>query len=197
LLFSREYSWTVLFVDSLSEIGFPEMRWDADGFTSKLHPNAAMRLKRALGRMGAAVRSDRRSPSVFDNTQRYGYPCLMPRHRTTTHPEVLLVKSYLFHVKIEQEDDGRWRPWIETLPGFAAWDYSEGEALDAVKETAQVKCEVLVETGQHIPEKISQTFPKPHRPQLRRLTLTRTKNRVRCINGSSITLQLIQWFLGF
>jgi hypothetical protein len=26
------------------------------------------------------------------------------------------VKPYLFHVKIDQEDDGRWSSWIKMLP---------------------------------------------------------------------------------
>jgi predicted RNase H-like HicB family nuclease len=75
----------------------------------------------------------------------------MPRHRTTTHTEVLPVKTYLFQVEIEQEDDGRWSAWIETLPGCAAWGYSKEEALEAIKETTQAFLEVLVEKGQRIP----------------------------------------------
>lgn len=61
------------------------------------------------------------------------------------------MKTYLFQVELEQEDDGRWSAWIETLPGCAAWGYSKAEALDAIKETAQVYLEVLTEKGQPIP----------------------------------------------
>jgi predicted RNase H-like HicB family nuclease len=75
----------------------------------------------------------------------------MPRHRTTTHTEVLPVKTYLFQVELEQEDDDRWSAWIETLPGCAAWGYSKAEALEAIKETTQAFLEVLVEKGQRIP----------------------------------------------
>jgi predicted RNase H-like HicB family nuclease len=75
----------------------------------------------------------------------------MPRHRTTTHHEVVPVKTYLFQVELEQEDDGRWSAWIETLPGCAAWGYSKEEALEAIKETAQSYLEVLAEKGQPIP----------------------------------------------
>jgi predicted RNase H-like HicB family nuclease len=75
----------------------------------------------------------------------------MSRHRTTTDHEVLPVKTYLFQVELEQEDDGRWSAWIETLPGCAAWGYSKEEALEAIKETAQAYLEVLVEKGQRIP----------------------------------------------
>ena len=61
------------------------------------------------------------------------------------------MKTYLFQVELEQEDDGRWSAWIETLPGCAAWGYSKEEALEAIKETAQAYLEVLVEKGQRIP----------------------------------------------
>jgi predicted RNase H-like HicB family nuclease len=61
------------------------------------------------------------------------------------------MKTYLFRVELEQEDDGRWSAWIETLPGCAAWGYSKEEALEAVKETAQAYLEVLVEKGQRLP----------------------------------------------
>jgi predicted RNase H-like HicB family nuclease len=61
------------------------------------------------------------------------------------------MKTYLFQVELEQEDDGRWSAWIETLPGCAAWGYSKAEALEAIKETTQAFLEVLVEKGQRIP----------------------------------------------
>jgi predicted RNase H-like HicB family nuclease len=58
------------------------------------------------------------------------------------------VKTYLLPVELEQEDDGRWSAWIETLPGCAAWGRSKEEALEAIQETAQAFLEVLVEQGQ-------------------------------------------------
>ena len=61
------------------------------------------------------------------------------------------MKTYLFQVELEQEDDGRWSAWIETLPGCAAWGYSKEEALEAIEETAQAFLEVLAEKGQPIP----------------------------------------------
>lgn len=86
----------------------------------------------------------------------------MLQHRITTQREVLPVKTYLFQVEIEQEDDGRWSAWIETLPGCAAWGYSMEEALEAVKETAQAFLEVLVEQGQPLPtEKAAKTIDAP------------------------------------
>ena len=61
------------------------------------------------------------------------------------------MKTSLFQVELEQEDDGRWSAWIETLPGCAAWGHSQEEALEAIKETTQAFLEVLVEKGQRIP----------------------------------------------
>ena len=61
------------------------------------------------------------------------------------------MKTYLFQVELEQEEDGRWSAWIETLPGCAVWGYSKEEALKAIKETAQAFLEVLAEKGQPIP----------------------------------------------
>jgi predicted RNase H-like HicB family nuclease len=61
------------------------------------------------------------------------------------------MKTYLFQVEIEQEEDGRWSAWIEALPGCCAWGYSKDEALEAVKETAQAFLEVLVEKGEPLP----------------------------------------------
>ena len=39
------------------------------------------------------------------------------------------MKTYIFQVEVEQEDDGRWSAWIETLPGCAVWGYTKEEAI--------------------------------------------------------------------
>jgi predicted RNase H-like HicB family nuclease len=61
------------------------------------------------------------------------------------------MKSYIFKVEMEQEEDGRWSAWIEALPGCATWGYSREEALEALKEAAQAYLEVLAEKGQPVP----------------------------------------------
>ena len=35
------------------------------------------------------------------------------------------LKSYIFRVEIEQEEDGRWSAEIPLLPGCATWDIQE------------------------------------------------------------------------
>jgi predicted RNase H-like HicB family nuclease len=61
------------------------------------------------------------------------------------------VKTYLFRVELEDEDDGRWSAWIETFPGCATWDHSQEEALEALKDAAQAYIEVLLKKGQPTP----------------------------------------------
>lgn len=61
------------------------------------------------------------------------------------------VKTYIFKVDLEEEDDGRWSAWVEALPGCATWGYSREEALEALHDAAQAYIEVLLEKGQSIP----------------------------------------------
>ena len=61
------------------------------------------------------------------------------------------MKSYLFKVDLEQDDDGRWSAVIPALPGCASAGRTAQEALDNVKEAAQLYVEVLVEDGKPIP----------------------------------------------
>ena len=62
------------------------------------------------------------------------------------------MKTYIFSVGLEQEEDGRWSAWVEALPGCAVWGYTREEALEAIKDTAQAYIEVLLEKGQSIPQ---------------------------------------------
>lgn len=61
------------------------------------------------------------------------------------------VKTYIFQVSLQEEEDGRWSAWIDTLPGCSAWANNKEEALEALTETAQAYIEVLLEKGQTIP----------------------------------------------
>ena len=68
------------------------------------------------------------------------------------------MKTYIFRVEIEQEEDGRWSADIPTLPGCAAWGYSKEEALEAVQDTAKAYLEVLFEDGRPLPAEIGQNI---------------------------------------
>lgn len=62
------------------------------------------------------------------------------------------MKTYIFSVGVEHEEDGRWSAWVDALPGCAVWGYTREEALEAIKDAAQAYIEVLLEKGQSIPQ---------------------------------------------
>ena len=62
------------------------------------------------------------------------------------------VKTYVFKIEVEQDEDGRWGAEIPTLPGCAAWGYTREEALEALKDGAQAYLEVLFEDGRSLPK---------------------------------------------
>ena len=66
------------------------------------------------------------------------------------------MKTYLFSVELEQEEDSRWSAWVEALPGCAVWGYTKEEAIEALKDTAQAYIEVLLEKGQTVPEGVEE-----------------------------------------
>lgn len=61
------------------------------------------------------------------------------------------MKTYVFEVSFEQEEDGRWSAWIEALPGCATWGHTKEEALETLKEASQAYIEVLLEKGGSVP----------------------------------------------
>ena len=60
------------------------------------------------------------------------------------------MKTYVFIAELQLEEDGRWKSWIEALPGCAAWRNSEREALDALKDAADIFLEDIVAAGEEI-----------------------------------------------
>ena len=64
------------------------------------------------------------------------------------------MKTYILRAEIEQEEDGRWSAWVESLPGCAVWGYTREETFEALKEAAQGYIEVLLEEGRSVPEAI-------------------------------------------
>lgn len=62
------------------------------------------------------------------------------------------MKTYVFQVELEEEEDGRWSATIPALPGCYSWGYTKEEALEALKENAQAWLEVLIQNGQLPPQ---------------------------------------------
>lgn len=62
------------------------------------------------------------------------------------------MKTYIFRVEVEQDEDGRWGAEIPVLPGCAAWGYTRKEALEALQDTAQAFLEVMMEHNDPLPQ---------------------------------------------
>ncbi|HLB12268.1 MAG TPA: type II toxin-antitoxin system HicB family antitoxin [Dehalococcoidia bacterium] len=71
----------------------------------------------------------------------------MPRIRERSHG----IKTYVFEIELEQEEDGRWSATIPGLPGCATWGYTREEALENLKEEAKAFLEVLFEGERTLP----------------------------------------------
>jgi len=60
------------------------------------------------------------------------------------------MKTYLFTVELEKEDD-TWTAIVPALPGCNAWAYTKEEALTAIRENIQAYVDTLVEDGLPVP----------------------------------------------
>ena len=61
------------------------------------------------------------------------------------------MKTYIFRIGMEQEEDGRWSADVPTLPGCATWGYSKEEALRSIQEAVRLYVESLVAHGETVP----------------------------------------------
>lgn len=61
------------------------------------------------------------------------------------------MKTYIFRVEIEQEEDGRWSAEVPTLPGCATWGHTKGEALQSIREATELYVESLLAHGEPVP----------------------------------------------
>jgi len=72
----------------------------------------------------------------------------MTQTGATKEPDL---KTYIFPVELEQEEDGRWSAVVQSLPGCATWGYSKQEALKALQEATQAYIQTLLEQGKQVP----------------------------------------------
>ncbi len=57
------------------------------------------------------------------------------------------MKTYLFRVELQQEEDGRWSIWIPALRGLASWGHTREEALRNIHDAAEAYVEDMIEVG--------------------------------------------------
>jgi predicted RNase H-like HicB family nuclease len=71
------------------------------------------------------------------------------------------VKSYIFRARVQQEEDGRWSAWVEALPGCTAWGYTKEQALEGLKEAAELFVQDMIEEGEKLPKEGVQVVETP------------------------------------
>ena len=59
--------------------------------------------------------------------------------------------TYTFKATLQEEEDGRWSAWIESLPGCATWGYTREDAIAMLQEAAELVVEDMLECGEEIP----------------------------------------------
>lgn len=64
------------------------------------------------------------------------------------------MKTYIFEIEVEQEEDGRWSAVIPALQGCATWGYTKEEAIRSLQEAARAYLEVLLEQKKKLPKQI-------------------------------------------
>ncbi len=60
------------------------------------------------------------------------------------------MKTFVLKVTLKEED-GRWSAAIPALPGCSSWGYSPQEALDNIKDAAEIYIEDMIEAGEDLP----------------------------------------------
>lgn len=61
------------------------------------------------------------------------------------------MKTHVFRVEIEQDEDGRWAASCPVLPGCATWGHTQDEALRNIQEAVAAYVADLLATGDAIP----------------------------------------------
>lgn len=68
------------------------------------------------------------------------------------------MKTYIFPVELQQDEDGRWSAVVPALPGCATWGLTAEEAVESLREAAQAYIAVLAEDGRPLPAEAAQTM---------------------------------------
>jgi len=61
------------------------------------------------------------------------------------------MKTLILKVMLQEEEDGRWSASIPALSGCSSWGYSKQEALDNIKDAAEIYIEDMIDAGEGIP----------------------------------------------
>lgn len=61
------------------------------------------------------------------------------------------MKTLVLKVALKEEEDGRWSASIPSLPGCSSWGYSRQEALENIKDAAEIYIEDMIAAGEGLP----------------------------------------------
>ncbi len=61
------------------------------------------------------------------------------------------MRTYVFDVELQQENDGRWSVWVPGLPGCTSWGHTKEEALRNIRDAAELYLEDMLEAGEQLP----------------------------------------------
>ncbi|GFP21025.1 hypothetical protein HKBW3S43_01518 [Candidatus Hakubella thermalkaliphila] len=61
------------------------------------------------------------------------------------------MKTLVLRVALKEEEDGRWSASIPSLPGCSSWGYSRQEALENIKDAAEIYLEDRIAAGEGLP----------------------------------------------
>lgn len=62
------------------------------------------------------------------------------------------MKTFVLKVLLNEEADRRWSASIPALPGCSSWGYSQQEALENIKDAAEIYIEDMVDAGEGLPQ---------------------------------------------
>ena len=61
------------------------------------------------------------------------------------------MKTLILKVALKEEEDGRWSASIPARCGCSSWGYSKQEALDNIKDAAEIYIEDMVDASEELP----------------------------------------------
>jgi len=61
------------------------------------------------------------------------------------------MKTIILKVALNKEEDGRWSATIPALPGCSSWGSSPQEALENIKDAAEIYIEDMKDAGEVLP----------------------------------------------
>ena len=71
------------------------------------------------------------------------------------------MQTYLFHVELVKEEDGRWSAGVPALAGCATWGNSKEEALRNIRDAVEAYLRDMQKAGEMLPKDAAQVVSEP------------------------------------